>query len=68
VSCTRIEEGDAAQARCLLRCGACEIWRGAELDRRVARALSRRWADARMRERRRLRRDLRRLERLEVGL
>jgi hypothetical protein len=55
----RCEDDDALEARFLLRCGECGVWREAVLGLWASHALERRLR----RDRRRIARDLRRLER-----
>jgi hypothetical protein len=60
---SRIEDVGPAGLRCVLRCGGCETWRGATLPAPQGFALEYRLGRAQRRQRRRLGRDLRRLER-----
>ena len=64
VMASRIEDVGPAGLRCLLRCGGCETWRGATLPAPQGFALEYRLARRQRRPRRRLARELRRLERV----
>jgi hypothetical protein len=63
VMASRIEDAGTAGLRCLLRCGGCETWRGATLPAPQGFALEYRLGRRQRRHRRRLARELRRLER-----
>jgi hypothetical protein len=66
VMASRIDDAGPAGLRCALRCGACETWRGATLPAPQGFALEYRLGRLRQRHRRRLARELRRLERADV--
>ena len=63
VMASRIHDAGPAGLRCLVRCGGCETWRGATLPAPQGFALEYRLGSRQRRYRRRLARELRRLER-----
>jgi hypothetical protein len=60
---SRIDDAGPAGLRCMLRCAACETWRGATVPAAQGFVLEYRLARRLRRDRRRLSRELRRLER-----